>query len=181
MNPNTGTGLRLVGGKDGTYVQRSTDGLDGQYVLQKVDDRRLIMVRPPYFLRSRPRVLFTAHGEYPYRITIFRSDDGGLTWAKTTLPPGPAFEVKPPHRGPRWENRCVGPTIVELRDGRLWMLARTSRDNHYECFSGDAGETWSAWQPSRFYDTLTMPTLYRLFVALVQHDAACECDRPRRQ
>ena len=28
--------------------------------------------------------------------------------------------------------------------------------------SEDAGETWSAWQPSRFYGTLTMPTLYRL-------------------
>ncbi len=54
------------------------------------------------------------------------------------------------------------PTVLELNNGRLWMLARTSRDNHYECFSEDAGETWSAWQPSRFYGTLTMPTLYRL-------------------
>lgn len=162
MNPNTGTCLRMVGGKDGMFVYRSTDGPDGRYVAQKVDDRRLIMVRPAYFLRSRDRVLFAAHGGRPAQITVFRSDDDGLTWMETTLPPGPAFEVKPPHKGPRWENWCVEPTILELKDGRLWMLARTSRDNHHECFSEDGGQTWSAWRPSRFYGTLTMPTLCRL-------------------
>lgn len=162
MNPKTGTCLRLVGGKGGMFVHRSTDGPDGKYTVQKIDERSLGMVRPPYFLQSRPRVLFAAHGERPERITVFRSDDDGLTWAKTTLPPGPAFVVESPHKGPRWKNWCVEPTILELRDGRLWMLARTSRDKHHECFSEDAGETWSAWRPSRFYGTLTMPTLFRL-------------------
>lgn len=161
MNPKTGTCLRMVGGKNGVFIHRSTDGPDGRYAVQKVEDRRLIMVRPPYFLQSRERVLFAAHGDFPYRITIFRSDDDGLTWAKTVLPPGPAFEAEPPHKGPRWENWCVEPTILELKDGRMWMLARTARDNHHECFSEDAGRTWSAWRPSRFYGTLTMPTLVR--------------------
>lgn len=128
MNAKTGTCLRLVGGNGGMFVHRSTDGPDGKYTVQKIDDRSLGMARPPYFLQSRPRVLFAAHGERPERITVFRSDDDGLTWAKTTLPPGPAFVVEPPHKGPRWENWCVEPTIQELRDGRLWMLARTSRD-----------------------------------------------------
>jgi len=162
MNPKTGTCLRLVGGKGGMFVHRSSDGPDGQYTVQKIDDRHLIMVRPPYFLRLRPRVLFAAHGQRPERITVFRSDDDGLTWARSVLPPGPAFVVEPPHQGPRWENWCVEPTILELQDGRLWMLARTSRDNHHECYSEDAGESWSPWQPSRFYGTLTMPTLFRL-------------------
>jgi len=162
MNPKTGTCLRLVGGKGGMFVHRSSDGPDGQYTVQKIDDRHLIMVRPPYFLQSGPRVLFAAHGERPERITVFRSDDDGLTWARSVLPPGPAFVVELPHQGPRWENWCVEPTILELQDGRLWMLARTSRDNHHECYSEDGGETWSAWRPSRFYGTLTMPTLFRL-------------------
>ncbi len=186
----------MVGGANGMFIHRSTDGPDGQYAVQKIDDRRLIMVRPPYFLRSRPRVLFAGHGERPAQITVFLSDDDGLTWAKTVLPPGPAFIVEPPHKRPRWENWCVEPTILELggvqhpslgqknsrggsllnagvanrpfvtkhclEDGRLWMLARTSRDNCHECFSEDAGETWSTWRPSRFYGTLTMPTLFRL-------------------
>lgn len=162
MNPKTGTCLRMVGQRDGVFIHCSTDGPDGKYTVQKIDPRRFIMVRPPYFLKSRDRVLFAGHEGRPLRITVFRSDDDGLSWAKTDLPAGPAFEVKPPHKGPRWENWCVEPTILELKDGRLWMLARTSRDNHHECFSDDGGETWSAWKPSRFYGTLTMPTLYRL-------------------
>lgn len=71
--------------------------------------------------------------------------------------------MKPPHAGPRWENWCVEPTILEMNDGRLWMLARTSQDQHHECFFDDGGETWSAWRPSRFHGTLTMSTLFRLF------------------
>lgn len=39
--------------------------------------------------------------------------------------------------------------MVELRDGRLWMLARTNY-GIAETFSSDQGRTWSAPQPSRF-------------------------------
>ena len=51
---------------------------------------------------------------------------------------------------------------MELGDGRLWMLMRTSEDNHDEAFSDDGGETWTKPRPSRFYGTLAMPTLLRL-------------------
>jgi len=162
MDPKTGTCLRMVCQSGGAFIHRSTDGPDGKYTARKIDGRRYIMIRPPVFLASRRRALFAGHAGRPARITVFRSDDDGLNWAKTELPPGPAFEVKAPHKGPRWENWCVEPTILELKDGRLWMLARTSRDNHHECFSKDAGRTWSTWRPSRFYGTLTMPTLLRL-------------------
>lgn len=37
--------------------------------------------------------------------------------------------------------------VVELRDGRLWMLARTSNGPH-ECFSTDQGGTWSKPEPA---------------------------------
>lgn len=37
--------------------------------------------------------------------------------------------------------------VVELRDGRLWMLARTSGGPH-ECFSTDQGVTWSEPKPA---------------------------------
>lgn len=163
-SPATGTCLRLVSGFSGTFVHRSTDGPDGEYTARKIDASRVIMVRPPWFLTSRPRILFVGHlsGVRPHRISVFRSDDDGLTWKKSVLAPGPAFEVRPPHRGPRWENWCVEPTVLELEGGRLWMLARTSRDRHRECFSEDGGETWSSWRPSGFYGTLTMPTLHRL-------------------
>ena len=37
--------------------------------------------------------------------------------------------------------------VVELRDGRLWMLART-KGNPHESFSDDNGKTWSEPKPS---------------------------------
>ena len=37
--------------------------------------------------------------------------------------------------------------FVELRDGRLWMLARTG-GNPYECFSTDNGATWTEPRPA---------------------------------
>src|SRR5690606_124578 len=34
------------------------------------------------------------------------------------------------------------PMVVQLNDGRLWMLART-KDGMYESYSADSGRTWS--------------------------------------
>ncbi len=164
QNPATGVWLRTVSGRDtGTSVFRWPDGLDGPRETIALDGRQFIMIRPPYFLTAQKRILIAGHlSSRPLRIGVFRSDDDGRTWKLTLLDAGPRFQVRPPHQQPRWENNCCEPTIVELRDGRLWMVARTSQDRHHECFSDDAGETWSNWQPSRFYGTLTMPTFLRM-------------------
>ncbi|MDD3077773.1 MAG: sialidase family protein [Paludibacter sp.] len=165
VNPKTGTALRMVSGGSGTSIYRSVGGSDGSYYRKKISDVIIsnVMIRPAYFLPSGKAVLFAGQTtQRPYQIAIFRSVDDGITWTTTVLPHGPAFEVTPPHLGTRWQNWCLEPTIVELNDGRVWLLARTSQDEHYECFSNDAGVTWSEWQPSRFYGTLTMPTLLRL-------------------
>lgn len=54
------------------------------------------------------------------------------------------------------------PSIIELRDGRLWRLIRCAQDNHYESFSEDDGQTWTKPVPSPFYGTITMPDIGRL-------------------
>ena len=63
------------------------------------------------------------------------SSDGGKTWRLSdTLDIGRAGD----HDG------AVEPAVIELKDGRLWMLIRTTRGQFWQSFSADGGMTWSA-------------------------------------
>jgi hypothetical protein len=65
-----------------------------------------------------------------YRMAnVFASTDQGATWQRRGGVTFPAFDFD--------EHM-----FVELRDGRLWMLART-RDGIHESFSADQARTWS--------------------------------------
>jgi hypothetical protein len=57
------------------------------------------------------------------------SDDGGESWAISA-------RTEPPSS---WGNENM---IVQLGDGRLWMLARSREGRLWQCFSEDRGETW---------------------------------------
>ncbi len=63
------------------------------------------------------------------------SDDGGDTWRLSARAEAPDS----------WSNENM---IVELRDGRLWMPARSRTGHLWQCFSDDAGEGWSEVTPS---------------------------------
>ena len=93
---------------------------------------------------------------------VYLSDDDGNTWRAVDIPKTDKFEMKPPHKGIRWENSGVEPTVSELADGRLMMILRTSTDYHYVTYSADFGETWSHAVPTAFHSTLTNPYLMRL-------------------
>jgi len=43
---------------------------------------------------------------------------------------------------------AIEPTVVELQDGRLWMLIRTTKGEFFQAFSSDHGVTWSEARPS---------------------------------
>lgn len=90
------------------------------------------------------------------------SDDGGESWDYRILKSAPAHEAVWPHKGCRWQNRSAEPTAVQLSDGRLYMLARTSQDVYYEYYSEDDGNTWSDPMPSTLHGTLTSPQLLKL-------------------
>lgn len=60
---------------------------------------------------------------------VFASTDSGAT-----------FKERGSRRFPGWE--FDEHMMVELKDGRLWMLARTT-GQPFECFSADGGATWS--------------------------------------
>ncbi len=63
------------------------------------------------------------------------SDDDGYTWQMSNT-------VYAPRRG------AMEARVVELADGRLWMLMRTDQGVIYEACSADRGETWREPAPT---------------------------------
>ena len=69
-------------------------------------------------------------------VLCYISDDGGRTWR-----PGPGrvgFE----------NSAAMEPGVVELRDGRVMMIVRTTLGHIYVSYSRDKGETWSKPEPT---------------------------------
>lgn len=159
--------IRLIAAPGmGTYAIRTTGGLEGGRELVKVSDTMAIMLKPPLFTRNGKRVVVAGHYGLQYGIPkacfVFLSDDDGRTWQRSSLVTTPDHQGGGFHDGIRWNHGAAEPTVVELSDGLLWMLIRTSQDHHYQSFSEDGGITWSDVTPSPFYGTITMPTIGRL-------------------
>jgi len=77
-----------------------------------------------------------SQGAQKNAVGCFVSDDSGRTWRRT------AAKIELPRRG------AMEPSVAELEDGELVMSLRTQLGGPYLCRSRDAGETWSAPQPS---------------------------------
>lgn len=159
----------VEGERRGLFVARSKGGLEGEWQVTPVYPEPLRTIRAPLFIRGGKRVIVPCQKEQVYDggprrngAGSFYSDDDGRTWKLSNFVTAPHFAPTPPHRGPRWEYGTSEATVVELKDGRLWLLARTSQDVLYESFSENGGEAWSPVRPSRFYSTLVMPTMARL-------------------
>lgn len=164
QSPVSGEFIRVVNmGRYGVYCIRTVGGEKGDRTLRKVSDIPSIMIKPPVFVRSGKRIVVAAHGGVsPKGCYTYVSDDDGLSWTRSNTVITPEHKGGGHHKGIRWNHGAVEPTVVELNDGRLWMLMRTPHDNHYEAFSEDGGLTWGEPRPSRFYGTITMPTIGRL-------------------
>jgi len=120
------------------------------------------MLKPPIFIRDGKRAIVGFHTRKRDGCGAYYSDNNGKSWKRSNQVKVPDHEPGGFHQGRRWNHGAVEPTIIELKNGVLWMLIRTAQDNHYESFSEDGGETWSGPTPSRFYGTITMPTFQRL-------------------
>jgi len=93
-------------------------------------------------------------GKFVSNLSI--SDDGGKTWRPSK------GEVAVDTGGHLLEGGSVEPVVVELSDGRVWMVIRTQSGYHYESFSSDGGDTWSAAAPTRFVASNAPAGLLRL-------------------
>jgi hypothetical protein len=67
------------------------------------------------------------------------SEDDGATWSPSNL-----IDLG----GHGHHDGAVEPMVVELRDGRLMMLIRTSLDEFWKAYSSDGGRNWRVIQPS---------------------------------
>jgi len=82
------------------------------------------------------------------------SDDNGETWHQSP----DVLSVQTPDTR---TSGAVEPVVIELKDGRVWMLMRTQRGRFYESFSKD-GARWSPPQPSQLISSDSPAGLIRL-------------------
>jgi Neuraminidase (sialidase) len=68
-------------------------------------------------------------------IVTYTSDDDGRTWTRSNALDNPTSSGT--HAG------LMEAAILELNDGRIWMLIRTNWGYFYESYSSDNGLTWS--------------------------------------
>ncbi|PYV09908.1 MAG: hypothetical protein DMG07_22185 [Acidobacteria bacterium] len=95
---------------------------------------------------------YTYMGQYD--CTTIYSDDGGESWRKSPA----ALKVETPTIR---TYGAVEPVVLELKDGRVWMLMRTQRGRFWESFSND-GAVWSAAQPTTIFSSDSPAGLVRL-------------------
>ena len=83
-------------------------------------------------------------GEYEYRIIVIFSDDRGETWQL-----GPD-DIRIPIGPGRGHPGAIEPVLVELQDGRVWMIFRSQYGVLYQTFSSDGGSSWEPPSPTTF-------------------------------
>ena len=116
---------------------------------------RLIRLRSGRLLF--PSAVMPPEGKYEGDVNVgvaFFSDDEGRTWQRSsgqTAMPGGGNS-----RG------MAEPVAVELRDGRLLMLARTGVGCHCASWSLDGGDTWSAPERTQLTAACSPLSLKRL-------------------
>lgn len=132
------------------FLRRSTDNGQTWGEPQQISEPGWYCNNADRALRlSSGRVLLPAHGPYsadyiggsPYQggdlhSFVFYSDDGFRTWKRSS------DSMTAKGRG------CHEPTIVELKDGRLYCLLRNTNQRQYFSISEDGGDHWSQPQPS---------------------------------
>jgi hypothetical protein len=73
-------------------------------------------------------------------VATYSSDDDGKTWKSSNI-----IDLG----GNGHHDGAFEPVLEELKDGRLWMLIRTSWDRFWEAYSEDEGLSWRVIQPSK--------------------------------
>ena len=163
QSPKTGEFYRLFSVRnDGLFFAKTEGGLDGKTIFDRINTSDTwLWPRRGIYIPEKNRILFPCNADASGSV-VYYTDDEGASWQHSNWVSVPGPKVEGENQSPRWQQLGVEPALVQLKDGRIWMILRTSRDSFYESFSEDFGETWSIPTPSRFYGTNTMPNIFRM-------------------
>ena len=174
-NPRTGRYITTrfvmqdIGTQNGTiYALLSDEGFDStNYRRVKISDLPIHISHHPDYIEELDRWIIT--GEYTdseriKRIVVSVSDDDGEHFRTQVLENYvPRYEIKPPHKGARWQQYSCEPTLTYIpEENKLLMIVRTTQDYHYQYISYDGGDSWEGPFPTPFHAVNTMPILYRM-------------------
>lgn len=120
--------------------------LNNARVIQLAGGRLLVPLARHALKEGRP--------EARASLVVLRSDDAGATWKASSF-----VDVADPD-GTRVDTQEPG--VIELRDGRVMMWARTSFGSQYVGYSSDGGETWGDFGPSGLIGPRSPATVRRL-------------------
>jgi hypothetical protein len=126
----------------------------GYYVLNndravQLRSGRLVL---PVCLHSTPAY---AKPDWAGICMCYLSDDGGQTWRRS----------RSQLQGQTADGQRVTtqePGVVELKDGRLMMFARTTAGSQFVSYSSDGGDTWLLFQPSSLLSPCSPASIKRI-------------------
>jgi len=125
-----------------TYAVRSIDGGKSWRDLQKLHDDWTGAIRDMIETRDG-NIVFTSmmmrHNPGRHTVLTYCSKDEGKSWIRSNVIDLGGVG----HHGGVTEG-----TVEQLKDGRLWMLARTNWSKFWEAFSEDDGISWRTIKPS---------------------------------
>lgn len=141
------------------YMKRSTDDCETWSAVSRISDPGWYCTNNDHVLRLRSgRIILPAHGGPGFEFTpgnplhafVLYSDDDGDRWRMSRN------TMTAPGRG------AHEPAVVELSDGRLLCVLRTTCECVYRAWSEDGGETWSEPRPTDLAAPDSPPLLKRL-------------------
>lgn len=133
--------------------QRIYEGYCGS--LRAAIETRRSRIVVPFAAWIAGRAATPPHGAN--EVTAIYSDDFGATWQLS--PSRLKSPCREDYNGSNYG--AVEPCVIELRDGRLWMLMRTQTGRLYQSLSHD-GIEWSPAAPAPFWSSNSPAALLRL-------------------
>ena len=118
-------------------------------------DRLVLAVARAVPKRERPPV---QGPDYGWNDTfVYFSDDAGATWQQSPDPLSLALATANVTR-----YGAIEPALLELRDGRIWMLVRDRGGRLWQSYSSNGGERWAVLERSPFISSDSPADLFRL-------------------